>query len=182
MPSKVSELLAVGRMLNHLVWSGHAHSNEKDPADVVIAGRDGSLVAVEVRDVFSDESGKGSAGRGFWAGCQRLLNRMRDEYYAGPHSCRLNVNAIFVQRPRVPSLRPLRRDEVASSEAVALDNALHWLRALRFTATPAFDSRQIDADKMPPIQLTASYIPDGSEYDRLAFEWRSNAGRLGSPA
>src|SRR5438132_10988862 len=129
MPSKVGELLAVGRMLKHLEWRGHAHSNEQDPPDVVVAFRDGSLVAVEVREVFSDETGKrGSAGRVFWAGCQRLVNRMRDAYYAGPHSCRLHVNTIFLQRPRSPSLRPLRPDEVASSEAFALDTALRWLR------------------------------------------------------
>src|SRR6267142_901715 len=135
---------------------------KQDPPDVAVAFRDGSLVAVEVREVFSDESGKrGSAGRGFWAGCQRLVNRIRDGYYAAPHSCRLHVSAIFLQRPRVPSLRPLRADEVARSEALALDNALRWLRALPFSAAPAFDSTRIDADKMPPIHLTASYIPDG---------------------
>jgi len=70
----------------------------------------------------------------------------------------------------------LRADEVARSEALALDNALRWLRALPFSAAPAFDSTRIDADKMPPIHLTASYIPDGSEHDRLAFEWRASPG------
>ncbi len=164
-------------MLKHLGWRGHGHPNEPDPPDVVIAFRDGSHVAVEVREVFSDESGKkGSVGRGYWAECQRLVNRMRDAYYAGPHSCRLHVSAIFVQRPRVPSLRPLRPDEVASSEAFALDNALEWLRALRFTAVRAFDSTRIDADKMPPIHLTASYIPAGSEHDKLALAWRASPG------
>ena len=104
--------------------------------------------------------------------CQRLVDRMRDAYCAAPHSCRLHVNAVFQQGLRSSPLRPLRADEVAKGEADALDNALRWLRALPFTSAPAYGSSKIDAEKLPPIHLTASYIPDAEEHDDLAMTWR----------
>ena len=72
-------------------------------------------------------------------------------------------------------MRPLRPDEVVSSEALALENALRWLRALPFRASPDFDSTQIGAGKMHPIKLTATFVPD-PEYEHLASKWRAHPG------
>jgi hypothetical protein len=176
MPSQISELLYAGKLVEHLRWPGHVHAWESDPPDVIVSLRGDRLVAVEVRELYGDETRSGSPDREFMTRCHRLLSGIRDIYYSQPNVQRLNVRAVFSQRPKSRSLRRLTPAELAADETELCNSALKELLTLPPLARGDTHPFKVTPKHTPTTFFRATAIPDGDTWADLAMRWSASPG------
>lgn len=188
------ELIWVERLVRDIALDGHVESWPDDPPDAVITTGSGLRIAVEVTELFARETRHGSPDRERARGQQRLLNKIRDEYYSREGARLINVRAHFP--PRIESseqrststpdgsrarsqVRLLTRSEQREDERCVQRDAVSQLRGLE--ALGDGDTVRLEV-RLPiqggyPIRMAATGLPEGNAAAREhATQWRSSPG------